>query len=201
MSGALEQRFDAFAAAWERGENPDPAAAVAEAPDDERAALGGMIAAYLAANPPADVPEEVVRARAADPASEPPLAWPELIPELRLHTRTTRSALVERLAAALGYPDATDQVEEHVHGLETGALPAARVRPKVVAALARILEVPESLLEAGRRMAPAAGAQPAAMQAFLREAQPLEAPTSLQHAPPELPRDPEIDDLFTGADG
>ena len=37
MSGAVEERFGAFAAAWERGENPDPAAAIAEAADDERA--------------------------------------------------------------------------------------------------------------------------------------------------------------------
>ena len=198
---AVEERFEAFASAWERGEEPDPAAAVADAPEEERPALGGMIAAYLSANPRADVPEDVVLARAADPASEPPLSWPDLLPELRQRTGTTRSALVKRLAAALGHPEAADQVEEHVHGLETGALPAARVRPKVVAALARILEVPESLLEAGRRMAPAAGAQPAAMGAFLREAQPLEAPTSLEHAPEELPRNPEIDDLFTGADG
>jgi hypothetical protein len=198
---AVEERFGAFAEAWERGENPDPAAAIAGAAEDERAALGGMIAAYLSANPRTSVPEDVVRARAADPASEPPLAWPELIPALRLRTKTTRSALVKRLAAALGFPDATEQVEEHVHGLETGALPAARVRPKVVAALARILEVPESLLEAGRRMAPAAGTEPAAMLAFRREA----APTDALAAPAELPeipaRNPEIDDLFTGADG
>ena len=198
---AVEGRFDAFAAAWERGENPDPAAALADAPEDERAALGGMIAAYLSANPRTAVPEDVVAARAADPASEPPLAWPELLPELRLRTKTTRSALVKRLAAALGYPDATEQVEEHVHGLETGALPAARVRPKVVAALARILDVPESLLEAGRRMAPAAGAQPAAMAAFLREAQPPAMPATAEELTDAVARSPEIDDLFTGADG
>ena len=201
MSGAVEERFDAFAAAWERGEDPDPAAAIAAAPEDECAALGGMIAAYLSANPRTSVPEDVVRARAADPASEPPLSWPELIPELRRRTKTTRSALVERLAAALGYPQATDQVEEHVHGLETGALPAARVRPKVVAALARILEVPVSLLEAGRRMTPAVGAEPAAMLAFRREAPPTEAPAIPDELPDIPARNPEIDDLFTGADG
>ena len=198
---AVEERFDAFAAAWERGENPDPAAALADAPEDERAALGGMIAAYLSANPRTAVPEDVVAARAADPASEPPLAWPELLPELRLRTKTTRSALVKRLAAALGYPDATEQVEEHVHGLETGALPAARVRPKVVAALARILDVPEALLEAGRRMGPAAGAPPAATTAFLREARPPAMPATAEELTDAVARSPEIDDLFTGADG
>jgi hypothetical protein len=196
---AVEERFEAFASAWERGEAPDPAAAIAAAPDDERPALGGMIAAYLSANPRTSVPEEVVRARAADPASEPPLAWPELIPELRRRTGTTRSALVERLAAALGHPEATEQVEEHVHGLETGGLPAARVRPTVVAALARILDVPQSLLEAGRRMAPPA--QPAAMAAFLREALPTETLATPAELPEVPARNPEIDDLFTGADG
>jgi hypothetical protein len=197
---AVEERFEAFASAWERGENPDPAAAVADAPEDERPALGGMIAAYLSANPRTDIPEEVVRARAADPASEPPVAWPELLPELRRHARITRSALVRRLAAALGYPDSTEQVEEHVHGLETGGLPAARVRPAVVAALAAILQVPESLLETGRRLA-GPGAQPAAMAAFARAERAREAATPMEEPGETAARNPEIDDLFTGADG
>jgi hypothetical protein len=197
---AVEERFEAFASAWERGENPDPAAVLADAPEDERAALGGMIAAYLSASPRMGVPEDVVAARAADPASEPPVAWPELLPALRERARITRSALVGRLAAALGFPDATDQVEEHVHGLETGGLPAARVRPAVVAALASILEVPESLLEAGRRLG-RPGVEPAAMAAFSRaeRARAAAAPMEELHDTPA--RNPEIDDLFTGADG
>jgi hypothetical protein len=197
---AVEERFYTFVGAWERGENPDPASAIAEAAEDERAALGGMIAAYLAANPRTDIPEDVVAARAADPASTPPLAWPELLPELRRRTGTRRSTLVMRLAAALGFPDATEQVEEHVHGLETGALPAGRVRPAVVSALAAILDVPESLLEAGRRLS-TPGTQPAAMAAFSRaeRARAAAAPTeALREAPARVP---EIDDLFTGADG
>jgi hypothetical protein len=197
---AVEQRFDSFTAAWERGENPDPAAAIAEAPDDERAALGAMIAAYLSANPRADVPEEVVLALAASPASEPPLAWPELLPALRQRTGTTRSALVQRLAAALGHPEATEQVEEHVHGLETGGLPAGRVRPAVVAALAAILNVPESLLEAGRRLS-RPGVQPAAMAAFSRAERARDAAAPAEELQALPARNPEIDDLFTGADG
>jgi hypothetical protein len=197
---AVEQRFEAFASAWERGENPDPAAVLANAPEGEREALGGMIAAYLSANPRTDVPEEVVAARAADPASDPPLAWPELLPELRQRARVTRSALVKRLAAALGFPEATQQVEEHVHGLETGGLPAARVRPAVVAALAAILEVPESLLEAGRRLG-RPGVQPAAMAAFSRAERAREAAAPADELEDVPARVPEIDDLFTGADG
>jgi hypothetical protein len=197
---AVEERFDAFASAWERGENPDPATAIADAPEDERAALGGMIATYLAANPRTDVPEDVVAARAAEPASDPPLAWPELLPSLRERARITRTVLVGRLAAALGHPDATEQVEEHVHGLETGGLPAGRVRPAVVAALATILEVPESLLEAGRRVS-RPGAQPAAMAVFSRAEPVREAAVTVDERLDMPARNPEIDDLFTGADG
>jgi hypothetical protein len=200
---AVEERFEEFTSAWERGENPDPAAVIAAAPDDERQALGGMIAAYLSASPRADVPEEVALARAADPMSDPPLAWPDLLPELRRRTGTTRSTLVKRLAAALGFPDAIEQVEEHVHGLETGGLPAARVRPAVVAALAAIFEVPESLLEAGRRST-RPGAEPAAVAAFSRAERTHEAAApaeGLAEGLAEVPaRNAAIDDLFTGAD-
>jgi hypothetical protein len=197
---AVEERFEAFTAAWERGENPDPAAVIADAPADERAALGGMIAAYLSANPRTDVPEDVVAARAADPASDPPLAWPELLPVLRQRARVTRSELVKRLAAALGFPGATEQVEEHVHGLETGGLPAGRVRPAVVAALASILEVPESLLEAGRRLT-RPGAQPAAVAAYSRAERVRESAAPAEESGTAPARNAEIDDLFTGADG
>jgi hypothetical protein len=197
---AVEERFEAFVSAWEQGENPDPAAAIADAPQEERPALGGMIAAYVSANPRTDVPEDVVAARAADPASDPPLAWPDLLPELRHRAAITRSALVRRLARALGFPDATEQVEEHVHGLETGGLPARRVRPAVVAALASILQVPESLLEAGRRLS-RPGVQPAAMTAFSRAERAREAAAPVEEIGTAPARVPEIDDLFTGADG
>jgi hypothetical protein len=197
---AVEERFGAFIAAWERGERPDVVTTIAAAPEGEREALAAMIAAYLAANPRTDIPEAAVLARAADPASEPSQAWPDLLPRLRERARITRSMLVKRLAAALGFPDATDQVEEHVHGLETGGLPAARVRPVVVTALAAILDVPESLLEAGRRLT-RPGAEPAAVAAYSRAARapdPAAPAEELQEAPA---RNAEIDDLFTGADG
>jgi len=106
---------------------------------------------------------------------------------------------VTELAAALGHPEARAQVEEHVHDLETGQLEPRRVRPPVVAALARILDVPEALLELGRRMVPpAAAASPA--PAFHRSALRLDMPApSVRAEGPE--RVAAIDDLFTGADG
>ncbi len=198
---SAEQRFTDFTAAWERGEHPDPAAAIAAAPDADRDLLATMITVYLADRPRTEVTEAEVAARAADPRSAPPQSWDVLLPELRARSGTTRGTLVTQLAKALGHPEARAQVEEHVHGLETGQLAPRRVRPAVVAALARILNVPEALLELGRRMAPEASAADPAV-AFHRRAG---AVGSASPEPPAAVGEPErvaaIDDLFTGADG
>jgi hypothetical protein len=196
-----EERFTEFVAAWERGERPDPAKAIVVAGEADREPLAAMITAYLAAHPRTDVTADELAARAADPRSQPPPeAWPELLPRLRERTRTTRGALIAALAAALGFPDATEQVEEHVHALETGQLEPRAVRPAVVSALARILEVPEWVLERGRRITPpAAQMQPLAL--FRRESHLAASMETAPTPPGEVKPIPEIDDLFTGADG
>jgi hypothetical protein len=193
---SAERAFEAFVAAWERGERLDPAAAIAAAAEPDREPLAAMIATHLAANP-RDVTEAEVLARAADPRSDPPRAWPDLLPALRARTGTTRGALVARLAELLGHPEARAQVEEHVHDLETGQLAAARVRPPVVAALARILQVPDELLEMGRRIAPPP-VDASRVTLFHRAAPMMAPPPSAAHDRDEAPRVPEIDDLFTG---
>ena len=199
---SAEAAFNGFVAAWEREEQPDPAATIASVSEAEREPLAAMLAAFLSANPRQDVSEAEVDARAADPASEPPRAWVQLIPELRERTRTTRGALVTRLADLLGHPDARSQVGEYVHEIETGQLDPRGVRPRVVEALARILEVPESLLDLSRRIAPPP-AEAAASMPLYRVAPPAATPPididAVRQALPE--RNAEIDDLFTGADG
>jgi hypothetical protein len=200
---SAEAAFNDFVAAWERGDQPDPAAAIASVDEADRQPLAGMLAAYLAANPRTNVTEAEVDARATDPASEPPRAWAELLPALRERTGTTRGTLVTRLAELLGHPDARAQVEGYVHELETGQLAPARVRPRVVAALAKILDVPEALLELGRRIVPPPAAASEAVAHF-RAAPPAGPPPigneDVRQLVPER-RSAEIDDLFTGADG
>jgi hypothetical protein len=193
---SAERAFEEFVAARERGEQPDPAAAIASVGESDREPLAAMLATYLAAKP-TTVTEEHVLARAARPDSRPPVAWVELLPALRARTGTTRGALVTRLAEMLGFPDARAQVDEHVHDLETGQLEPARVRRPVVAALARILKVPEAVLEMGQRAAPPETSVLAMRPAFLREA-PAAAPPPAPEASEVAPRVAEIDDLFTG---
>jgi hypothetical protein len=194
---SAERAFEEFVAARDRGEQPDPAAAIASVGEADREPLAAMLATYLAANP-STVTEEHAMARAARPDSQPPVAWVELLPALRARTGTTRGALVARLAEMLGFPDARAQVDEHVHDLETGQLEPARVRPPVVAALARILKVPEAVLEMGQRTAPTETLSLARLDiAFHREA-PAAAPPPAGDASEAAPRVPEIDDLFTG---
>ena len=48
---SAERAFGEFAAAWERGEQPDPATALASVDEADREPLAAMLAAYLAANP------------------------------------------------------------------------------------------------------------------------------------------------------
>ena len=207
---SLEQAFDDFVAARERGEHRDPAAAIASVDEADREPLAAMLAAFLAANPRENVSQAEVDARAAGPASEPPRPWAELLPGLRERIGLTRSALVTRLAGLLGHPDAKSQVGGYVHELETGLLSPTGVRPPVVAALAKILEVPESLLELSRRIAPPPATGSAGL-ALYRKAPLAASPAATPAATPPIDtdavrqalpeRNAEIDDLFTGADG
>ena len=201
---SAEDAFNDFVAAWDRGEQRDPVAAIASVDETDREPLAAMLATFLAANRP-DVTEAAVEARAADPASEPPRPWAELLPGLRERIGLTRTALVTRLAGLLGHPDARSQVGGYVHELETGLLSPAGVRPPVVAALAKILDVPESLLELSRRIVPPP-ADAAASLPLYRVAPPAASaatpPIDIEAVRQALPeRNAEIDDLFTGADG
>jgi hypothetical protein len=198
VTDRAEQAFAEFVSAWERDEHPDPAAAVAAVPAGEREPAAAMIAAYLSAHTREHIPEEDVRARATRPESAPPVEWSELLPALRARTGITRGVLVARLAADLGHPEAASQVEEHVHALETGQLQPRRVRPRVVAVLARIFGVPADMLELARRAAPRVTFADQRIEAFARSAPLIASEPRPGAAEPRRPRDPEIDDLFTG---
>lgn len=190
MSDRATELFEAFVRAREAGEAPDPAAAIAEA-GDRGEALAGMLVAYLATHPRAASEDEVL-ALAGRPELTPPAAWPDLLPELRARTRTSRGQLVRRLAELLDARGAEHQVAGYVHELEAGLLSPRRVRPQVVAALATALRTPRALLEASRAL-PAP--PPAGAATFAREGA---LPAAMMTLPSTDAQDPRVDDLFTG---
>jgi hypothetical protein len=194
MSDRAIELFQRYLEQCRDGAPPDPVPLIAEA-GDQAEALAGMIAAYLAATPPAPVAAEQVLALAARPQLEPPRPWPQLLPELRRRRGTTRAELVRRLAERLGVAGSEPQVAGYVHELETGLLSPRRVRPAVVAALAWALEAPQALLEGSRRLA-SEPPQPAELL-FARTAK-VDASMAMAMLGDEPRPDPRVDDLFTG---
>jgi hypothetical protein len=193
MSDHVIELFEEFLRERDAGSSPDPAEFAHRAGDD-REALAGMIAAYLATRPPDPVSAEDVIAFAARPELATARPWSELLPARRGELGLKRSRLVERLAAALGVTGSEPQVGGYVHELETGQRSPRQVRSSVVAALAVILEVPRSRLEASRGLDPAS--PQAGGLAFARMAA---APANeMGMLPPEPDADPRVDDLFTG---
>jgi hypothetical protein len=193
MSDRVVDLFERFLLERDAGEDPDPAVFVAEAGDDGEA-LSGMIAAYLATHPGQPTADDVV-AFAARPELEVPRPWSELLPDLRAREHTTRTSLVERLAAALGVKGAEPQVDGYVHELEAGLRSPLDVRPAVVSALAEILRVPRGLLEASRALA-APSPDPGSPVAFARMA--AVPDNAMDMLASEPAHDPRVDDLFTG---
>ena len=189
---SAERGFDDFAAAWERGEQPDPAAAIAAAAQAERGPLGGMIAAYLAAQPAhGRLGRGGRRARAADPAQRAAACLGRAAPgAAATHGDDPGGARRASSPRRSDIREATDQVEEHVHGLETGAArPAAACVRRSWRRSRGSWTVPESLLEAGRRMVPPSAPNPAAMRAFRREAPPRSAWPSRHELRRKRPRE------------
>jgi hypothetical protein len=194
VSDRAQELFDRFVDAHQAGEAPDPADAIAEAgPAAE--ALSAMLVAYLATHPHQPTADEVL-ALAARPELDGPRPWPELLPELRERSHTTRGSLIRQLAEKLGVAQSESQVEGYVHELETGQLSPRRVRPAVVDALAAILSVPRAVLDAGRSLPePQAFSAPRAV--FARQAEASSADALSMLADESLP-DPRVADLFLG---
>ena len=125
--------------------------------------------------------------------------WPAVLPPLRARAGVKRSALVERLASALGVSERSEKVASYYHAMEQGLLDSSGVSDKVLSALAAIVGAPAELLrDAGRPLLPPAAGAAALTPAFTRRA--AWADSAEASTPPTNQAESwdEVDELFTG---
>ena len=159
----LEALRDEFIAAVEGGGTPDLNDWLDRVEEPERQELRRLIDGYLMTAPPRQWDpegfESSIAKRAVDRAFDSiegvSGAWPDVLPTLRKQQRILRSALVRRLADALGVGTDEPQVSKvgvYYHRMEHGLLPARGVSDTVLSALAGLIgTTPEALREAGER--------------------------------------------------
>ena len=130
--------LDEFAAAWARGETPDPRELLARAPAEEQAELAQALDRYLAASPPRQ-PSEAARAYVAAIAAEAEATAEPPLLALRLQRRLTRDAVVDRLMGALKLdPGRREKVRAYFADLEVGVLDPRGVQQAVWEALGQV---------------------------------------------------------------
>jgi hypothetical protein len=202
----VEQLFDEFAQAYQRGESPDVPAYLARA-GRERDELGDLIDRFLQAVPAQPATEEEIILMQAHLEREPPLLV------LRRRRKLPRAAVVDAIVKSLGLDlRKRDKVAGYYHELEVGTLDPKPVSGKVwdalgeflhanVRALAGLRPPPIAVAEAFRREADLASWAP---MPDARVAEPKRRRYRASHRPgvdrPRAePEQDEIDRLFTGA--
>lgn len=209
MSGP-QQVFEEFVRAYRGQGEADPRPYLARVEGVDRAELQALIEAFLERAPRRDWDPEAfagsLAARAlgrAAGADEEAAGWPSLLPALRNRAQLTRRVVVERLAAALGFPDQQQRVAAYYHRMERGLLRPSGVSDRVLEALAEIVGTSAEALRragaAGQRAAEAGGEVFARVGSFEDG---VSGPGVEAESPEEGRRDPpdELDRLFTGGD-
>jgi hypothetical protein len=204
----VDELFDRFRGAYRADEDADPRAYLQQVTGAERRELAALIDAFLAADPGRTYDAAEYERFRTDPLTRKVAAtiearldaesWAQLLPAARHEARISRSALVSKLAAALGVSDRRERVADYYHEMETGALPGHGVSTRVLEALSSIVGVPvERLRAAGRVMAPPAGG---AGPVFARSS-PAAWASQVDYSV-DLGGEPwdEVDQLFRGGD-
>jgi hypothetical protein len=209
MSDLVDRLLADYVAEHEAGGDADPRQYLARASGADRRELASLIDAYLARAPRQSFNEAGFRGSSAErTVDELQRAlggqsglWPALLPRLRDRAGLKRSELVERLASALGVGDRKDKVAGYYHQMEQGLLPTQGVSDRVLAALGQIVgETEQALRDAGRTLAAAGEAAPAAPAAFARRAYTEAAGAAAPGARAPAREWDDIDELFRGPD-
>lgn len=159
----LDRLIDEFAAQFDAGEQPNPAAFLARLEPTQRKAFADRIDAYLDTAPDrawdAAAYEQSAAKRAADRVFESiegeAGSWPELLPSLRTRARIQRETLTRRLAEKLGFGSDADvrRIHAYYHRMEHGQIPASGVSDQVLEALAGLVgSTRAALRSAGERV-------------------------------------------------
>jgi len=216
----VDRLFDQYRGQHRAGGGADPRQFLEQLEGVDRAELAALIGAYLerapgrtwdAAEFAGSRGERLTERIAAgwEEEAEAPVAWHELLPELRAKVKIKRADLVDRLAGAIGAPEQTTKVAAYYHQMEVGKLPSEGVSNRVLQALAGILgETAEKLRAAGSVTTAGGGEQQVdARVAFARTAvqHPQYAEETPEAAQPEVAsaapiedEDDLVDRLFTG---
>jgi hypothetical protein len=198
------------------GQRPDPMRFIEQLDGDERELLSNLIDAYLLDAPREPFDAVAYKGSAAERAVEAidrslhgqSGLWPSLLPRLRDRAQLKRTAVVAKLAVALGAPAKEAKVGDYYHQMEQGLLPAVGVSSRVLDALASIVGTSaDALRRAGEAIRPGGAdtLEVRAMQdpAFARTGLPdlakgpVPAPAEAQRSPAENEWD-DIDEMFRG---
>jgi hypothetical protein len=191
----VETLFEEFARRYRTGETPD-AWDYLERAGETANELAMMIATFLEVVPPPPVSETVV-ARILQLPAVTALGDAQFAPALtkvRKQRGETRASFSRSLAEALGVAHKSAKVKRYYADLENGLLSPAGLHPRVVRALADLLGVPESHVDAARSVW-----RP--RRPDLAQAAYFRTEKTLRDVPPK-PKEPverdEVDELFIG---
>ncbi len=149
-----EDLFGEFVALYATGESPSLSPFLERASNDrEREELATMLAAFLTATPAPNPTRAAVERTLADPvvaATHPELTFADALEGRRKQLDTTLTDFSSRLADSLGFRPQSAQVKARYADLEHGLLSPRGLQPRLVAALAALLELPVGVLDAAR---------------------------------------------------
>ena len=209
MKADLDRVLSEFMDAWNAGRRPDVEDYLERVAPEQRRELADEITNWLTWAPAPDYDEATYERIRVDPlvrevvaaVDRPAGLWPSLLPRLRARARLSVADVATAISKALGIAGREEKAARYLQEMESGTLEPSGVSRRVLDALARVLGVAGSDLEAAGDL----GWTPRPSATLLRAdpgvgeetTQHLEILAEAMAAPSEEPWD-EVDELFRG---
>jgi len=150
-----EDLFGEFVAVYSSGESPSVSPFLERASNDrELEELETMLVAFLAATPAPNPTRSAIERALADPvvaaATDPDLSFADALEGRRKQLGKTLAGFSSRLADNLDLSAQQARVKSRYADLEHGLLSPRGLQPRLVTALAALLELPVGVLDAAR---------------------------------------------------